>query len=146
MIMHAFKQYHFLELQNENGGVVRYTAIELFDHLLDQYVQPEDDLQLVFFCTFFFPFSFYPMGDLRWFVWGRWCIGFTSSSRSYNCWKKRHHFWIPRALSRWKRCADRLLVTHLIKGARIRSDPPPPLLVSTNTCYIEIEVVMIVYS
>jgi predicted component of type VI protein secretion system len=42
MIMHAFKDYHFLELQDENGDIVGYTAIELFDHLLDQYVQPED--------------------------------------------------------------------------------------------------------
>ena len=42
MIMHAFKDYHFLELQDDNGDVVGYTAIELFDHLLDQYVQPED--------------------------------------------------------------------------------------------------------
>jgi hypothetical protein len=42
MIMHAFKEYHFLELQDDNGDVVGYTAIELFDHLLDQYVQPED--------------------------------------------------------------------------------------------------------
>ena len=42
MIMHAFKDYHFLELQDDNGDIVGYTAIELFDHLLDQYVQPED--------------------------------------------------------------------------------------------------------
>jgi hypothetical protein len=42
MIMHAFKEYHFLELQDDNGDIVGYTAIELFDHLLDQYVQPED--------------------------------------------------------------------------------------------------------
>jgi hypothetical protein len=42
MIMHAFKEYHFLELQDENGDIVGYTAIELFDHLMDQYVQPED--------------------------------------------------------------------------------------------------------
>ena len=42
MIMHAFKDYHFLELQDDNGDVVGYTAIELFDHLMDQYVQPED--------------------------------------------------------------------------------------------------------
>jgi hypothetical protein len=37
-----FKEYHFLELQDDNGDIVGYTAIELFDHLLDQYVQPED--------------------------------------------------------------------------------------------------------
>jgi hypothetical protein len=42
MIMHAFKDYHFLELQDENGDIVGYTAMELFDHLMDQYVQPED--------------------------------------------------------------------------------------------------------
>jgi hypothetical protein len=42
MIMHGFKDYHFLELQDENGDIVGYTAIELFDHLMDQYVQPED--------------------------------------------------------------------------------------------------------
>jgi hypothetical protein len=42
MIMHAFKDYHFLELQDENGDIVGYTAIELFDHLMDQYVQRED--------------------------------------------------------------------------------------------------------
>ena len=32
MIMHAFKDYHFLELQDDNGDIVG----------LDQYVQPED--------------------------------------------------------------------------------------------------------
>ncbi|OEU09064.1 hypothetical protein FRACYDRAFT_248889 [Fragilariopsis cylindrus CCMP1102] len=42
MSMHAFKDYHFLELQDDNGDVVGYTAIELFKHLMDQYVQPED--------------------------------------------------------------------------------------------------------
>ena len=42
MIMHAFQEHHFLELQDDNGDVVGYTAIELFDHLMDQYVQPED--------------------------------------------------------------------------------------------------------
>ena len=42
MIMHAFKEHHFLELQDENGDVIGYTAIELFEHLIDQYVQPED--------------------------------------------------------------------------------------------------------
>jgi hypothetical protein len=42
MIMHAFKDYHFLELQDENGDIVGYTAIELFDHLMEQYVQAED--------------------------------------------------------------------------------------------------------
>jgi hypothetical protein len=42
MIMHAFKDYHFLELHDSNGDVVGYTAIELFQHLMDQYVQPED--------------------------------------------------------------------------------------------------------
>jgi hypothetical protein len=42
MIMHVFKDYHFLELQDENGDIVGYTAIKLFDHLTDQYVQPED--------------------------------------------------------------------------------------------------------
>ena len=42
MIMHAFKDYHFLELQDDNGDIVGYIAIELFDHLMDQYVQPED--------------------------------------------------------------------------------------------------------
>ena len=40
--MHAFNDYHFLELQDGNGDIVRYTAIELFHHLMDQYVQPED--------------------------------------------------------------------------------------------------------
>ena len=35
MIMHAFKDYHFLELQDDNGVIVGYTAIELFDHLMD---------------------------------------------------------------------------------------------------------------
>ena len=42
MIMHAFKDYHFLELQDENGDVVGYTAMELFQHLMDQCVRPED--------------------------------------------------------------------------------------------------------
>jgi hypothetical protein len=42
MIMHAFKEHHFLELQDDNGDVIGYTAIELFEHLIDQYVQPED--------------------------------------------------------------------------------------------------------
>jgi hypothetical protein len=42
MIIHAFNDYHFLELQDNNGGIIGYTAIELFDHLIDQYVQPED--------------------------------------------------------------------------------------------------------
>jgi hypothetical protein len=42
MIMHAFKDYHFLELQDENGDIVGYTVIELLDHLMDQYLQPED--------------------------------------------------------------------------------------------------------
>jgi len=42
MIFHAFKEYHFLELQDDNGDIIGYTAIELFDHLMDQYVQPED--------------------------------------------------------------------------------------------------------
>ena len=42
MIFHAFKDYHFLKLQDDNGDIIGYTAIELFDHLLDQYVQPED--------------------------------------------------------------------------------------------------------
>jgi hypothetical protein len=42
MIMHAFKEYHFLELQDENGDIVGYTAIELFVHLMEQYVQAED--------------------------------------------------------------------------------------------------------
>jgi hypothetical protein len=42
MIMHAFKDYHFLELQDEDEDIVGYSAIELFDHLMDQYVQPED--------------------------------------------------------------------------------------------------------
>jgi len=42
MIFHAFKDYHFLELQDDNGDIIGYTAIELFDHLLDQFVQPED--------------------------------------------------------------------------------------------------------
>ena len=42
MIMHAFKDYHFLELQDDNGDIVGYTAIKIFDHLMDQYVEPED--------------------------------------------------------------------------------------------------------
>ena len=42
MIMHEFKGYHFLELQDDNGDIVRYTAVRLFYHLMDQYVQPED--------------------------------------------------------------------------------------------------------
>ena len=41
MIMHAFKDYHFLELQDDNGDIVGYIAIEL-EHLMDQYAQPED--------------------------------------------------------------------------------------------------------
>jgi hypothetical protein len=49
MIMHAFKDYHFLELQDENGDIVRYTAIELFDHLMDQYVQGVVPLIATFF-------------------------------------------------------------------------------------------------
>ena len=42
MSMHSFKDYHFLELQDDNGDIVGYTTIELFDHLMDKYVQPED--------------------------------------------------------------------------------------------------------
>ena len=42
MIMHAFKDYHFLELQDGNGDIVGYTAIKIFDHLMDQYVEPEN--------------------------------------------------------------------------------------------------------
>ena len=42
MIMHAFKDYHFLELQDDNGDIVGYIAIKIFDYLMDQYVQPED--------------------------------------------------------------------------------------------------------
>jgi hypothetical protein len=42
MIMHAFKEHHFLELQDDNGDVIGFTACELFAHLIDQYVQPED--------------------------------------------------------------------------------------------------------
>jgi hypothetical protein len=42
MSIHAFKYYHFLELQDDNGDIVGYTAIDLFDHRMDQYVQPED--------------------------------------------------------------------------------------------------------
>jgi hypothetical protein len=42
MLMHAFKEHHFLELQDDNGDVIGYTARELFEHLIDQYVQPED--------------------------------------------------------------------------------------------------------
>jgi phosphoglycerate-specific signal transduction histidine kinase len=42
MIFRAFKDYHFLELQDDNGDIIGYTAIELFDHLMDQYVQPEN--------------------------------------------------------------------------------------------------------
>ena len=37
--MHAFNDNHFLELQDDNGDIVRYTTIELFGHLMDQYVQ-----------------------------------------------------------------------------------------------------------
>ena len=39
--MHTFKDYHFLELQDDNGDVAGYTAIELFYYLMDQYVQLE---------------------------------------------------------------------------------------------------------
>jgi hypothetical protein len=42
MIMHAFKDNQFLEVQDENGDIVGYTAIELFDHLMEQYVLAED--------------------------------------------------------------------------------------------------------
>ncbi|OEU06340.1 hypothetical protein FRACYDRAFT_254914 [Fragilariopsis cylindrus CCMP1102] len=42
MIMHAFKDYHFLELQDDNGDIVGYTAMELFDHLMDQCFKLED--------------------------------------------------------------------------------------------------------
>ena len=42
LIMHSFKDYHFSEFQDDNGDIVGYTAIELFDHLMDQHVQPED--------------------------------------------------------------------------------------------------------
>ena len=42
MNMHAFKDYHFLELQDDNGDIVGYTAIKLFHLLMDQYVQLED--------------------------------------------------------------------------------------------------------
>ena len=30
MIIHAFKDYHFLELQDDNVDIVGYIAIELF--------------------------------------------------------------------------------------------------------------------
>jgi hypothetical protein len=33
MIMHAFKEYHFLELQDDNGDVIGYPTTESFDHL-----------------------------------------------------------------------------------------------------------------
>jgi hypothetical protein len=42
ILIYAFKEHRFLELQDDNGDVVGYTAIELFEHLMDQYVQPED--------------------------------------------------------------------------------------------------------
>ena len=42
MIMYAFKPHHFLELEDDNGDVIGFTAIELFDHLMDTYVQAED--------------------------------------------------------------------------------------------------------
>ena len=42
MIMHAFKDYHFLELQDDNEHIVGYTAIESFNHLMDQWFQPKD--------------------------------------------------------------------------------------------------------
>jgi hypothetical protein len=42
IIFHAFKDYHFLELQDDNGDIIGYTAMQLFEHLMDQYVQPED--------------------------------------------------------------------------------------------------------
>ena len=43
MNMHAFKDFHFLfKLQDDRGDFVGYTAIELFNHLMDQYVQLED--------------------------------------------------------------------------------------------------------
>jgi hypothetical protein len=41
MLMHAFKEHHFLELQDDNGDVIGYTARDLFEHLIDQYVQPK---------------------------------------------------------------------------------------------------------
>ena len=41
MIMHTFKDYHFSELQDDNEDVARYTAFDLFYHLMDQYVQLE---------------------------------------------------------------------------------------------------------
>ena len=40
--MRSFKDYHFLELQDDNGDIVGYTAIELFDHLMNKSVQLED--------------------------------------------------------------------------------------------------------
>ena len=44
MVMHAFKDYHHsLKLQHDdNRDIAGYTAIELFDHLMNQYVQLED--------------------------------------------------------------------------------------------------------
>jgi predicted nuclease with TOPRIM domain len=42
MIFHAFQDYHFLELQDDNGDIIGYTAMQLLEHLMDQYVQPED--------------------------------------------------------------------------------------------------------
>jgi hypothetical protein len=42
MVMYAFKEYHFFELQDNNGDIIGHTAIELFDHLMKQYIQPED--------------------------------------------------------------------------------------------------------
>jgi hypothetical protein len=31
--MHAFKEHNFLELQDDNGDVIGYMAIKLFEHL-----------------------------------------------------------------------------------------------------------------
>jgi hypothetical protein len=42
MIMYALKPHHFLELEDDNGDIIGFTAIELFDHLMYTYVQPED--------------------------------------------------------------------------------------------------------
>ena len=42
MIMYTFKEHQFLELEDENGDVIGWNTIELLDHLIESYVQPED--------------------------------------------------------------------------------------------------------
>jgi hypothetical protein len=45
--MHAFKEHHFLELQDDNGDDIGYTANELFEHTLESLNQTIDEETLI---------------------------------------------------------------------------------------------------